>query len=267
MPTNGPDRLDQSDRPDRPDPSEDFGRVDTCGRRPEQLIRLFAEESRVRVFAAVALGAGTAEQVAAVAGLSAKETAGALHRLRVQGVVAAGEDETLGVAYGLFRELARTGREERERERERERPGSWPSESADGVPGAGDERADMVLRTFVRDGRLVRLPARWSRKKLVLRHIAEQTFEPGVAYPERVVNDRLRAWCDDGDVDHVTLRRYLVDLGHLDRSEGIYRWTGRTEAARAEMARTEATRAEAGRAEARRTEAGRAESGRPVPSA
>ena len=25
------------------------------------------------------------------------------------------------------------------------------------------------------------------------------------------------------DIDHVTLRRYLVDLHHLHRSEGIYR--------------------------------------------
>lgn len=31
----------------------------------------------------------------------------------------------------------------------------------------------------------------------MLRHIAEQTFEPGVEYPERAVNDKLRAWCQD----------------------------------------------------------------------
>ena len=82
----------------------------------------------------------------------------------------------------------------------------------------------MVLRTFVRDGRLVRLPARWARKKLVLQYIAEQTFEPGVEYPERTVDAKLRAWCEDSDrIDHVSLRRYLVDLHHLHRSEGVYR--------------------------------------------
>ncbi|MET9967778.1 DUF2087 domain-containing protein, partial [Streptomyces sp. NPDC006356] len=93
-----------------------------------------------------------------------------------------------------------------------------------GGPVSGERQAaDLVLRTFVRDGRLVRLPARWTRKKLVLRHIAEQTFEPGVEYPERTVNDKLRAWCEDSDdIDHVTLRRYLVDLHHLHRSEGVY---------------------------------------------
>lgn len=56
----------------------------------------------------------------------------------------------------------------------------------------------------------------------MLRHIAEQTFEPGVEYPERTVNEKLRAWCEDAPVDHVTLRRYLVDLRHLTRQYGFY---------------------------------------------
>ncbi|WP_369169481.1 DUF2087 domain-containing protein [Streptomyces sp. R28] len=178
----------------------------------EQLVRLFAEESRVRAFAAVALGAGSSEQVARAAGLSPKETAVALLRLREQGVVTAGGDGELSVAYGLFKEYAR---EAAQREND---------SVAAGSPAAGDEPTDLVLRTFVRDGRLVRLPGRWTRKKLVLGYIAEQTFEPGVEYPERTVNEKLRAWCEDSDdIDHVALRRYLVDLHHLRRSEGIYR--------------------------------------------
>ncbi|MFE5815682.1 DUF2087 domain-containing protein [Streptomyces sp. NPDC056479] len=178
----------------------------------EQLVRLFAEESRVRAFAAVALGAGGAEQVARAAGLTPKETAVALRRLREQGVLSAGDDGQLGVAYGLFREYARAAAERAD-----------DSPAAEG-PASGDARTDIVLRTFVRERRLVRLPAQWTRKKLVLRYIAEQTFEPGVEYPERTVNGKLRAWCEDSDdIDHVTLRRYLVDLHHLHRSEGIYR--------------------------------------------
>ncbi|MFJ5278360.1 DUF2087 domain-containing protein [Streptomyces parvulus] len=170
---------------------------------------LFSEESRVRAFAAVALGAGSDAEVARVAGLSAKETAGALRRLRDQGVVASGDGGELVVVHGRFRELARAAR---------------PATDPAGGPGAADgDRTGMILRTFVRDGRLVRLPARWTRKKVVLRHIAERTFAPGVEYPERTVDRKLRAWCEDGEVDHVTLRRHLVDFGHLRRSDGIYR--------------------------------------------
>lgn len=167
----------------------------------DRVIRLFAEENRVRAFAAVALGAGTPAEIARAAGLSARETALALHRLGEQGVVVEGADGTLGVSYGLFKEYAR-------RERAEEAP----------------VLREPVLRAFVRGGRLVRLPAQWSRKKRVLEHLAEQTFAPGVDYPERVVDEKLRAWCEDSDdIDHVTLRRLLVDLHHLRRSEGIYR--------------------------------------------
>ncbi|MFJ8191540.1 DUF2087 domain-containing protein [Streptomyces sp. NPDC096094] len=182
---------------------------------------LFAEEGRVRAFAAVALGAGDAAQVADAAGLSAKDTAAALRRLREQGVVTLGDGGELVVAHDRFRDLARAGR---------------PAAEAAGNPGAGDDgrAAGMIVRTFVKDGRLVRLPARWTRKKVVLRHIAEQTFQPGAEYPERTVDEKLRAWCEDGDVDHVTLRRHLVDLDHLRRSGGIYWRPG--ESARAGIA-------------------------------
>lgn len=100
---------------------------------------------------------------------------------------------------------------------------SQPLQPSPGAVAAGDDGRDgVIVRTFVRDGRLVRLPARWTRKKVVLRHIAEQTFVPGVEYPERTVDEKLRGWCEDGEVDHVTLRRHLVDFGHLRRSDGVY---------------------------------------------
>ncbi|MEU6528714.1 DUF2087 domain-containing protein [Streptomyces sp. NPDC046928] len=173
----------------------------------EPFARLFAEESRARAFAAVALGAGTPEQVARTAALSSRETAAALRRLREEGAVTTGEGGDLRVAYEVFRARARAD-----------------ARRDPGTKERGTGQTEVVLRTFVQDGRLVRLPARWTRKKLVLRHIAEQTFEPGVEYPERTVDAKLRAWCEDSDeIDHVTLRRYLVDLHHLHRSDGVYR--------------------------------------------
>lgn len=79
----------------------------------------------------------------------------------------------------------------------------------------------MDLRAFLSDGRLVRLPARWARRRAVLEHIV-QSFEPGQRIPEQEVDVVLRAWCADGATDHVTLRRYLVDEGLLSRDHGIY---------------------------------------------
>ncbi|MET8407003.1 DUF2087 domain-containing protein [Streptomyces sp. NPDC005195] len=168
----------------------------------DPLAGLFAEETRVRAFAAVALGADTPTKVMERAGLSPRDATTALRRLLSQDVIT--DDGGLAVAYGHFRQFARGTR--------------TPAETH----GSEDERTEAVLRTFVRGGRLVRLPAQWQRKLVVLRHIAEQTFEPGVEYPERTVNEKLRAWCEDAPVDHVTLRRHLVDLRHLTRQNGFY---------------------------------------------
>ncbi|MDQ3763470.1 MAG: DUF2087 domain-containing protein [Actinomycetota bacterium] len=77
------------------------------------------------------------------------------------------------------------------------------------------------MRAFVRDGRLVRLPAQRSRRVAVLQHLA-QSFQPGLHYSEKEVNGVLRAWCAGGEADHVSLRRHLVDEGLLSREGGEY---------------------------------------------
>lgn len=50
---------------------------------------------------------------------------------------------------------------------------------------------------------------------------AATAFAPGRDYAEREVNDILRGWLDEAgamlDVDHVELRRWLVDSQHLVR--------------------------------------------------
>jgi hypothetical protein len=90
-------------------------------------------------------------------------------------------------------------------------------------PGASPAESEKVLRAFTRDGRIVSMPAKWSRK-LVLMDLVAQSFEPGVVYDETEVNQILRGWYDD----HVTLRRYLVDAGMLSREDGRYWRSGGT---------------------------------------
>jgi hypothetical protein len=76
---------------------------------------------------------------------------------------------------------------------------------------------DTQLRGFIRDGRIEGMPAKRSRRLLLLDEVA-QVFEPGVRYPEREVNRVL------GDMfsDYATLRRYLVDEELMDRADGEY---------------------------------------------
>jgi hypothetical protein len=79
------------------------------------------------------------------------------------------------------------------------------------------------LRAFVRDGRITAMPARHSRRRLLLDQVA-QAFEPGRRYPEHVVDEILKAVFDD----HCTLRRYLVDEEFLSRTAGVYWRAGGT---------------------------------------
>ena len=80
---------------------------------------------------------------------------------------------------------------------------------------------DAVLRTYMRDGRIVTMPAKRSRRLVLLNHVA-QLFEVGVQYEEGEVNLRLRNLHED----YAAFRRYLVDEGFLDRDHGMYWRTG-----------------------------------------
>ena len=82
---------------------------------------------------------------------------------------------------------------------------------------------DPRLRVFVRNGRIETIPARRSRRRLLLDTIA-QAFEPGVRYPEHRVSLFLGAL----HADHAALRRYLVDEEFLSRSGGEYWRSGGT---------------------------------------
>ncbi|WP_433271943.1 DUF2087 domain-containing protein [Actinosynnema sp. CS-041913] len=155
---------------------------------PDALIGLLADPIRLRVVAALVLGARNPAEIVEKAGVDARRVDAALRKLRTAGLVAGQPNEML-VRQDLFEQASRV-------ERVPEDP-------------------------FLRDGRLVRLPAQRGRRRAVLEQVCT-AFEPGRRYPEREVVEVLRAWCDGGEVDHVTVRRYLVDEGLLDRADGFY---------------------------------------------
>ena len=82
---------------------------------------------------------------------------------------------------------------------------------------------DPRLRAFTSHGRIETMPARQSRRRLLLDTIA-QAFEPGVRYPERRVSLFLGAI----HADYAALRRYLIDEEFLSRSDGLYWRSGGT---------------------------------------
>ncbi len=167
------------------------------------LCGLLAEEERLRVYAAVALGAGTPSEVVETSGLPARDVVIALRRLEQGGLVSL-VDGRLVADTGAFKDAVREHSPEAAEE-----------------PLDPDRQRAAVLRAFVRNGRLVHLPAARAKRRMVLEHIAA-CFEPGVRYPERAVDAVLRAWYDD----YVTIRRYLIDEDLLARENGLYWRTG-----------------------------------------
>jgi hypothetical protein len=97
-------------------------------------------------------------------------------------------------------------------------------ETGDSRVSASPAQRERVLRAFIgQDGRLLAMPAKHSKRLIVLDLVA-RVFEPGVRYPETEVNALLRAFHDDVAM----LRRYLVDEEFLARDHGVYWRTGGT---------------------------------------
>ena len=167
---------------------------------PATIVGLLADPVRLKVVAALALGAGSLEDVAEAAGLPLKDVALAARRLARAGLVHR-DGHALALRTELFGAAARAAAE-----------AAPPPE-----PLSDDPAESAVLSSFVRDGRLVSIPAQQTKRRVVLEHLV-RVFEAGVRYPEREVNALLAVW----HPDVAALRRYLVDEGLLTREAGVY---------------------------------------------
>ena len=93
------------------------------------------------------------------------------------------------------------------------------------------QSARQMLRRMLANGPLTAWPTRPEDEQLLLL-LAARRFEPRREYREAEVNQRLREWLASFvapfGVDHVTLRRRLVDTGLLLRdAAGSSYWTMR----------------------------------------
>ena len=171
---------------------------------PDALCGLLAEPDRLRVYAAVVLGADVPSAVAERTGLPVRSVAAALRRLEQGGLVTVVDGKLAG-EVGVFKDAVRA---------------TTPDTPVD-TPLDPDRQRAQVLRAFIADGRLVQVPVARGKRRVVLEHIVA-SFEPGVRYPEREVDAVLRAW----HPDHASLRRYLIDEDLMGRQDGEYWRTG-----------------------------------------
>ena len=160
-----------------------------------------AHPDRRRVLAGLILGASTVDDVKRMTGLTTRAAMTSLTRLVDSDLVLRDNDGHYWLVEDAFRVAVIDAQ------------ATSPPEQLEGVTAD----TARVLRAFVRDGRLVSIPAQHA-KRLVVLDLLAQEFEPGRRYPERKVNAILRKWNEDT----AALRRYLVDDGFLDRDGGEY---------------------------------------------
>jgi len=178
---------------------------------PGEILRALADPERLAIAGALTREAHTAADLAEELGLTVTRVRKHLNRLTSTGVVRLEPDRR---TYRLDPETLRWAAEQ-----------VGPPRDAGLTLGAANEGEDAVLRAFFREGRLTEIPAKGSKRRIVLERIAIE-FEPGVRYPESEVNAIVGRFFSD----HAAIRRYLVDGGFLDREHGEYwRSGGRVE--------------------------------------
>ena len=80
--------------------------------------------------------------------------------------------------------------------------------------------AGAVIRAFFKDGKLVRIPAKKSKRRVVLERLLAD-FKDKDSYHEREVNDIIRQYHDDV----ATIRREFIMNRYMTRKEGYYKLT------------------------------------------
>jgi len=170
---------------------------------PEDILRALADPERLAIAGSLARADASAPTLAATLELPLARVRRHLNRLAAAGVVRANDDRR---TYRLDPETLRWAARS-----------VGPSREVGLALGAASDDEEAVLRAFFRDGRLTEIPARESKRRIVLERIALE-FEPGVRYDEAEVNAVVGRFFND----HAALRRFLVDDGFLDRDHGVY---------------------------------------------
>lgn len=76
---------------------------------------------------------------------------------------------------------------------------------------------ERVLRTWVKNGRIVDIPAQEKKKQILIRWVAGQ-IDPERRWTEKEFSE----WLKQFNEDYAFLRRYLVDNHYMARENGIY---------------------------------------------
>jgi predicted transcriptional regulator len=170
--------------------------------------KAMADASRLKIIGLLAREPLTVEQIAAMLNLWPSTVSHHLSRLSEVGLVSARAEGYYSIYQLETKALEEMARRLLSRE-------TLPAVVADVDVDAFDRK---VLNDFsLPDGRLKSLPAQYKKFVAILRHVVH-SFEPGVRYGEKQVNEILGRFHEDTAM----LRRGLVDEHLMARQSGEY---------------------------------------------
>jgi predicted transcriptional regulator len=175
----------------------------------DELLAFFkalSDANRLKIVALLAVGERSVEDLAGKLDLTSSTVSHHLARLSAIGLVSARAEGY----YSIYRleEGALAGMAHRLLKDE-----TLPAVAADVELDVFDRK---VLKTYLgADGRIKAFPVQRKKDLVILRYVA-RVFEPRRRYSEKEVNAILRRFSDDT----ARLRRYLVELGFMQREGG-----------------------------------------------
>lgn len=170
-----------------------------------QLLKVLADESRIRILGILTDHEASVDDLSAYLGLKAPTVSHHLSRLRELGLVrmrAAGTVHFYRFEPDALRNLNRL---------------LQPERLAAMANVEGDAWEQKVLRDFLIGEQLKEIPASRKKRFVVLKWLVDK-FEPGVVYPEREVNTIIGRH----HPDFATLRRELIANQLMARDNGTY---------------------------------------------
>jgi len=174
----------------------------------EELLGFFkalGDEKRLKIVGLLAQKPLCVEEMAAILDLSAATVSHHLHKLAEAGLVRASAEGY----YNIYSLRAETLREMSKR--------LLSTETLQDTArildlGSYDRK---VLRDYLEDGRLKRIPAQHKKRVVILRYILQE-FEPGRRYAESEVNEIIGSFHED----YATIRREFIERRMMDREGG-----------------------------------------------
>jgi DNA-binding HxlR family transcriptional regulator len=170
---------------------------------PEELLGALSDPERLAIAGALARGPATAGELTSSLNLRPDRVRRHLSKLAKVGLIRVdGDRRTYRYQPEALRQAARS---------------IGPARDAGLALGAVYEEEEQVLRRYFRSGRLREIPAKHSKRLIILSRLALE-FDVGVRYTEQQINQTLKQFHND----YAALRRHLVDEGFLSRERGQY---------------------------------------------